>query len=33
MNKTYEAWVMMDIENGVVSEEHDTPEDVLGHLC
>ena len=29
MNNTYEAWVMMDTENGVVSEEHNTPEEVL----
>jgi len=29
MNNTYEAWVMMDSELAVVSEEHDTPEEVL----
>ena len=32
MANTYEAWVMMDTENGVVSEEHDTPEDVLAEM-
>jgi len=29
MNNTYEAWVMMDSEIAVVSEEHDTPDEVL----
>ena len=29
MNNTYEAWVMMDTENAVVSGEHDTPGEAL----
>lgn len=32
MNNTYEAWVMMDTENGVVSEEHNTPEEVIAEM-
>ena len=32
MNNTYEAWVMMDTENGVVSEEHDAPEGVIAEM-
>lgn len=32
MANTYEAWVMMNTENDVVSEEHNTPEDVLAEM-
>ena len=32
MASNYEAWVMMDTENGVISEEYDTPEEVLAEM-
>ena len=30
--KEYKAWVMMDNECGVISEEHDTPDAVLSEM-
>ena len=30
--KEYKAWVMMDGECGVISEEHDTPDAVLTEM-
>lgn len=32
MNETYEAWVMMDSESYVVTEEYDNPEDALKEM-
>lgn len=32
MNDTYEAWVMMNSENDVVTEEYDNPEEALKEM-
>lgn len=32
MKETYKAWVMMDSENGVISEEYETPDAVLAEM-
>lgn len=29
---TYEAWVMMNSENDVITEEYDTPEEAINEL-
>ena len=32
MENTYEAWVMMNADNDVITEEYDTPEEAVAEL-